>query len=490
MSSVLDAVSKYAGISPDTTAIRTANSSLSYSELYKKVNKLASQLANKNIRLLALYADNCPSWVIVDLACQQAKICLIPIPTFFSEQQIAHTLKSSSADALIAPIAIADNAIEIPLNTVIGNNLKLFKLPVEALANLPENTSKITFTSGSTGNPKGVCLSIEQMVNVAKSIVEVSPSEKITKHLCILPLAVLLENIGGVYANLLIGSTIILLPANEVGFIGSSLFNADELLSTLSRYKPNSLILLPQLLASVLQSIGQNENDVDITSLAFVAVGGGKVVSSYLKQAQLYGLPIYEGYGLSECSSVVCLNTPQQQRIGTVGKYLSHIDAEIAADGELIINGQTFLGYLNNPDSWYPKMLATGDLVEKDDDGYISIYGRKKNLLISSFGRNISPEWVESTLQQAPSILQCVVFGDAQPFCIALIYTSEQVTNEQIEQELYEYNQELPDYAQVKHWHVLQTALTFEDGFVTVNGRLKRDEIALAFNEEINKLYQ
>jgi len=328
---------------------------------------------------------------------------------------------------------------------------------------------------------------------VAQSIALSSPSDKIKKHLCILPLAVLLENIGGVYSSLLIGSIIILLPAKDVGFTGSSLFNAETLLKTLTRYRPNSLILLPHLLTSLLSIIEQGMiDDLDeLGCLKFIAVGGGKVSPGQLFQAKKFGLPVFEGYGLSESASVVCLNSEQHQRIGSVGKLLPHISAVIASDGELIISGQTFLGYLNEPSSWYPEFLATGDLCRVDQDGFIFIAGRKKNLLISSFGRNVSPEWVESTLQQAASIKQCIVFGDAQPFCVALINaTSESISEQQISDELEQYNQQLPDYARVKYWHPLPYNLTYEDGYLTANGRPKRDIIASVFNKEINHLYK
>ena len=96
-------------------------------------------------------------------------------------------------------------------------------------------------------------------------------------------------------------------------------------------------------------------------------------------------------------ASVACLNLPDNHEPGSVGQPLEHVDIQIES-GEIIVHGNSFLGYLDDPASWYPQTVATGDLGHLDENGFLYINGRKKNILISSFGRNISPEWIESQL--------------------------------------------------------------------------------------------
>lgn len=491
MNPLLQSITNRAQSNPDAIVVQTESALTSYADFIEQINVLAEKLEAEQITLLALYAENSLGWLVVDLACQIAKITLLPIPSFFSNLQIEFVLSSSDADAMIASNSFSSNTIlqeKKPLKLI--DNLNLYGLSNKGQVQnsevlIPDNTAKITFTSGSTGNPKGVCLSVEQMLTVAQSVAQMLPSEKISKHLCILPLAVLLENIAGVYTSLFIGARVILLPMEKVGFSGSSQFTPSMLIKTLNEYRPNSHILLPQLLDSLLQS-----NSIKVpNSLKFIAVGGGKVAPSQIERARNLGLPVYEGYGLSESASVVCLNINEKQKSATVGQFLPHIKAFIADDNELIIEGKTFLGYLNDPSSWNLGRLATGDLCEQDDEGFISIKGRKKNLIISSFGRNISPEWVESLIHQIHGIHQCIIFGDAKPFCIALITLHQELNAQQLELEISVINEQLPDYAQVRAWSVLSNPLTTEDGFLTANGRPKRDVIAAQFEQEIEALY-
>lgn len=223
--------------------------------------------------------------------------------------------------------------------------------------------------------------------------------------------------------------------------------------------------------------------------MEFIAVGGSKVSPILLNRAKQLGLPVYEGYGLSECSSVVSLNTQENLKIGSVGKPLKHVSVQLDK-GEVLISGNTFLGYVNQPNTWGQKNLATGDLGYLDDEGYLFIDGRKKNLLISSFGRNVNPEWVESCVLRDSMFKQCVVFGDARPFCTALIYpTNSPMDGAEIQQCIDSINVTLPDYAQIKKWHVLDAPLTVEAGLLTANDRPKRHVILQSYKPQLEKLY-
>ena len=307
------------------------------------------------------------------------------------------------------------------------------------------------------------------------------------RHLCVLPLSTLLENVAGVYAPILSHGEVIIPRQEELGFVGSALVDSQKLLATIQSVQPDSMILIPQLLLFLLNAIEQGWQCPD--SLKFVAVGGSKVSVDLLNSAIESGIPVYEGYGLSECASVVSLNTPQAQHRGSVGQPLPGLEISFR-DSEVIVSGNTMLGYVNEPDTWHGAEIETGDLGHIDEEGFLHIDGRKKNLLISSYGRNISPEWVESELLVSPLLAEAVVLGDAKPYCTALLTArSASTSDSEIQQIIGQINSSLPDYARVMAWHRLDKPLQGEGRFMTDNGRPRRKAINEAFSLEIDALY-
>jgi long-subunit acyl-CoA synthetase (AMP-forming) len=134
--------------------------------------------------------------------------------------------------------------------------------------------------------------------------------------------------------------------------------------------------------------------------------------------------------------------------------------------------------------------VETGDLGHSDTDGHYSINGRKKNLIISSFGRNISPEWIESECLQNGFLNQCVVFGDAKPWPVTLVSpTNPQTSNGDIDNWMNQVNKNLPDYAQIKNWLRIPSKLSYEDGLLTENGRPKRASIEQYYANDLQQLF-
>lgn len=462
----------------------------SYAELERAVHEIATALRQREIEVLGLYADNGPEWLLVDLACQAAGVTLVPLPVFFSQQQLAHTIETSGMQALLT-----DNCERFTALSQVGEalaeiaELALIDIPTAATVVLPAETAKITFTSGSTGTPRGVCLSNETQFDTAAALAQQLALLHCERHLCLLPLATLLENVAGAYTSWLLGGTVMAPGLARLGLAGSSQLDTAQLCRCIDEYQPHSLILLPQILKALLEQI-QRGRWQPTSSLRFVAVGGGKVAPDLLRQARSYGLPVYEGYGLSECGSVVALNLPGADRPGAAGRPLPHCEIAVR-DGEVVVRGPRYLGYLNDPDSsGEGEWLATGDLGEFDSEGFLHITGRKKNLLISSFGRNISPEWIESEILLEPQVMQCVVLGDARPHCCALIFARPGSEPGQLDRWLKSVNERLPDYAQVRSWAPLPAPLTFADGLLTANGRPRRDAIAAHYAESIENLYR
>jgi acyl-CoA synthetase (AMP-forming)/AMP-acid ligase II len=291
----------------------------------------------------------------------------------------------------------------------------------------------------------------------------------------VLPLVTLLENIAGLYLSLVQGAEIMLYPMAQIGFTGLSSLDEKRFFATIDRLQPESMIMVPELLRLLM--LGVSRNVVDPKTFNFIAVGGGKVSETLLQQAESLGLPVLQGYGLSECASVVSLNGLQNDRPGSVGRPLQHVCIKIASDGEILVAGNVMLGYLGDSSSagdW----LATGDLGYLDEDGYLYVTGRKKNLLVTAFGKNISPEWVESIFLQTPLIRQVLVTGDADTRLRAVIVPAAPVGDEQLAAVIAELNGELPEYARVQDYQVSTTPFLFENGFLTANGRLKRDAIS------------
>jgi long-subunit acyl-CoA synthetase (AMP-forming) len=208
-----------------------------------------------------------------------------------------------------------------------------------------------------------------------------------------------------------------------------------------------------------------------------------------LERVRGHGVPVYEGYGLSECASVVSLNTPGHDRAGTSGKVLPHVQVSVV-DDELEISGNTFLGYLGEPETWHQRPVQTGDIGHVDDEGYITVQGRRKNVLISSFGRNISPEWVESELLADGMFQQAVVLGDARPWCVALLVPRDQaMPDARLQAQLDAVNSNLPDYAQIREWRRLPEPLTAPNGMLTANGRPRRQTIDQQYAGLIDQMY-
>ena len=323
-----------------------------------------------------------------------------------------------------------------------------------------------------------MCLDEETQVAVARSLWQASETADVGRHLCVLPLATLLENVAGIYAPLLAGACVELRPMREIGLQGASGLDLERFLGALEASRPHSIILLPQLLLAL---VGAAERGFRLPgSLRFVAVGGGRVAPQLLERAEALGLPVFEGYGLSECSSVVCLNTPQARRIGTVGKPLPHLEVRVAGDGEVLVRGPRMLGYLGEPplrDDW----LATGDL-GRLEDGFLTLHGRKKHMFVTAYGRNVNPEWVEAELAQQAPIAQAWLHGEALAANVAvLVPRNAACSDAQIEAAVREVNARLPDYARVHQWVRAREPFTAANGLATANGRLRRAAILQAY---------
>ncbi len=450
---------------PEGIALRSVARDWSWREYADDVAHFAAYLKSADIRRLALALDNGPEWAIADLACLKNGTVCIPVPPFFSVQQQQWLLDTSGADAILGGT---------PRRGWQQDESMLGMLQRRHLSHppeLPAGTAKITYTSGTTNHPKGVCLSVAGMSWNAETLSGLMQSLDLQRHMVTLPLSTLLENICGIYVPLILGVESVILPSSDIGFGASGQFNPDALGKALTTWQPHSVVLVPELLR-VLFMFHQT-HPASTTSLHFVAVGGGKVSPSLLSTAHARGLPVYEGYGLSECGSVVSLNLPGANHIGSAGKPLPGIHVHIDSQGELqVVSPGNAIGYLGERP--FPTPYATGDLGQIDDEGYIQITGRRRNVQITAFGRNFSPEWVEAEAMACPAVRRLVIFGEGLAKNVALVDAfpgMEQAAREQLKA----LSDRLPDYA--KPHHLLFTSMISGPKALTANGRIRRDDI-------------
>lgn len=491
MSGVLKRLGFISSLIPEgAIALTSGNYRVTYSDLFAEVKQRTIWLREMKSKVVALHSGNTAEWVLIDLACQELGLVFIPLPAFFTANQIQGCLRRAGVDTLLSDKSEIPDLIDSQFSSrpyfehlASINAIHVWRNAHARGADLPLATQKITFTSGSTGNPKGVCLSTEHQWRVAQSLAD-AIGIRYPKHLCLLPLSTLLENIAGVYTPLLCGGEVVIPSDHERGMLGSSGLDEHALLSCINRIKPHSLILVPQLLTLLVQACVKGWQSPE--TIKFIAVGGGKVSPQLIQQARQLGLPVYQGYGLSECGSVVALNTPAHDSVDSVGQVLPHCEVVIE-NNEIVVTGSTHLGYMEDSLTWYPEKVHTGD-VGRLQNGFLSIDGREKNILITSFGRNVSPEWIESVLMAKPLFSQCVVLGDAKPFLVALVTAPMSVDDDVISSWVEYCNQTLPDYARVGDW--LRTTDRELQPCITANGRPQREQIKSQFNERLNQLYQ
>ncbi len=230
------------------------------------------------------------------------------------------------------------------------------------------------------------------------------------------------------------------------------------------------------------------------------------------------GIEIYEGYGLTETSPVLTVNRRHEARLGTVGPALDGVELRIAEDGEIIARGPNIMkGYYNLPeataeaideDGWF----HTGDIGEFDDQGYLRITDRKKELIVNAYGKNIAPAPIENALKASRFIEQAIVIGDRRKFLSALLVPDfetlkgwatakgldgeptslvrEAVVLELFEDELTRVNRELAKYERIHAWDLLESEWTIESGELTPTQKIKRRIIVAKYGDRIDTLYQ
>lgn len=503
---------------------------LSYAELATAVEEIALGLRRVGVRpgdTVGLLSETRFEWTLCDLAIAQAGAVCVPVYPTSSPEECAWVLGHSESRVVICEdagkAAVAGSLPGVETVIVIspsGEHLSLDELrrpatasEASALAEVAlsvgaDAVATIVYTSGTTGPPKGCMLTHANWrasLGAAAPLMDPAPEDVTYLHL---PLAHLLSRIVQLLA-LEYGATI--------AYFGGDI---REVITELAEVRPTHLPSVPKLFEKVYAHV--RDLPPSVVRDAFggrvrLAVTGSAPISpEILEFYASCGIPIFEGYGMTESTALISANTPGNVRYGTVGKPFSNVDVRIADDGEVLARGENvFAGYLRNPeataetvrDGW----LHTGDLGVLDADGYLTITGRKKDIIITSGGKNLTPANLENDLRQVPWISQAVMLGDRRPFPIVLVTLdpetigpwaaerglpaemSRLVTRPEVQAlirgHLDEINQRYAPVARPRRLAILDHEFTVEDGTLTPTLKIKRPVVTTKYADLIDQLY-
>jgi acyl-CoA synthetase (AMP-forming)/AMP-acid ligase II len=457
---------------PDAVAIDSGARRIRWDELGQMLPVLVAELVSvwpgrDSPAVVAL--DHGLANCLLDLAFAEAGIPVVQVPPFFTAGQLAHAAAAAGAAAFIragpgrTPF---ERRLGIAIERRSGD-------PVP----LPDGTAKISFTSGSTALPKGICLSIGHLTAVAGAVVGAVGAEQAGRHLPVLQPGILLETVAGFYASILAGGTHVALSQEEIGLASPFRPQLPRLVRAMAGHEVSSLILVPEYLGALVAAL--EASGARLPGLSLVAVGGARIAPGLLDRAARLGLPVRQGYGLTECGSVVALERAGEPIRGSVGSSLGLNPISLADDGEILVDGPLCLGAVGGAPPASP--LRTGDLGRYDAAGRLWIEGRKSNLIVTAFGRNVSPEWVETLLLDQPAIAQAMVRGDGAAELDALIVPA--AAGADVGAAVAAANAGLPAYARIGAWRSVPP-FTAAGGLLTGNGRLRRAAIDQAYPRE------
>lgn len=412
-----------------------------YAQLFEKVAKTASLLERLQIKKgdkLIIWGYNCPEWAIVFLAAATKGIIVVPIDHMALPEHVKRI------QGIVSAKLIAHSEYKLP------QGMHAHKLILEHLDKLIEgippadlgsynidetDTLEIVFTSGTTGNPKGVILSHK---NIMSNIAAIKKCVKVTSDqifLSLLPLSHLLEQTPGLLAPLSASCAIVYVR----GLRPSLIFKA------LAEEKVTNIVAVPRLLKLFADGIMREAEEKKMSGLfkklaqlklpqgikkklfwpvhrkfgknfTYFIVGGAPFLPELEQFWDSIGFTVVQGYGLTECAPVLTCNTPISRKLGSVGQTLPGVELMFRKDGEIFARGENISpGYYEDKaktkeafsDGWF----KTGDVGFADKEGYVFLKGRKKDMIVTSGGENVYPEDIEQVLLEDRNVKDACVVG-------------------------------------------------------------------------------
>jgi long-chain acyl-CoA synthetase len=470
---IAEAFRTTAAAHPDRVAVRTKDDevSLTWAELRDRVDALAGGLAALGVRrgdTVALMLSNRPEFHIADLAVMTLGATPFSIYQTFTREQIEYVVGDAGAKLALIESAFAELFPDLEHVLVLEDGWPSdpsFDAEPHWRAVEPDDLITLIYTSGTTGPPKGVQLSHRNLMAAVRMVDEIIDFPDGAKVISWLPAAHVAERMAHHYLPIARGMTVTCCP------------NPREVVGYLPAVKPTWFFAVPRIweklkagmegfllqgddaarnrewLAAAtrkveLEQSGQpipddvaavvDEADrelfaalramLGLDEAASVFVGAAPTPREVLVFFHAIGIPLAELWGMSETCGAGCCNRPGKVKIGTVGPPAPGVEVRLADDGELLMRSAVVMtGYRNapektaealDPDGW----LHTGDIAEIDEDGYVRIVDRKKEIIINAAGKNMSPANIESTLKGAsPLVGQACVIGDGRPYNTALI---------------------------------------------------------------------
>ena len=503
-----------------------------------------------------LVSENRPEWMISDLSIMLSGGITVPAYTTYTERDYEYIIDDCTPTIIIISDKIQYEKIKniIPkknfikkiiffdnmenyhgeLNLKIDNIFKKNEYKNRNFSDLiiqRKDIACIIYTSGTQGNPKGVILSHGGILNNCEGASELLKTfiSKKPKFLTWLPLSHSYEHTVQ-FVQIVVGAKV---------FYAESI---DKLIKNMSDCSPEIMTAVPRFYHNLYQKINASFNKTTglkkllisqtvqlgkkklnkkrfslIENLmnficeklvrkkiknqfggnlkAFISGGGAldKEIGSFLNAI---GLPTLQGYGLTETSPVVSCNSIEDIRVETVGKPFKGNLVKLADDGEILVKGENvMLGYWKNKDETNKVLknewLYTGDIGEFEGE-FLKITDRKKDLLITPGGENISPIKIENDLNKSDFIEQSLVYGDNKPYLVSLIVLDSKhndVTPEKIQQEIEKINKNLSKIEKIKKFFIIKDQFTIENGMMTPTLKLKRYKIVKNYKKEFEKLF-
>ncbi|EKF86656.1 AMP-binding protein [Methanobacterium formicicum] len=369
----------------------------------------------------------------------------------------------------------------------------------------------IRYTSGTTGTPKGVTFNQEHLRWMAESMASLPPwkdRNREVRYLSFLPMNHVVEGILGTFSPYYAPAPLKIYFLEDFGDLASALpqakptifFSVPRFYEKLWSQLKNSFMgshyihlkpgIRKKILKPVMKRLFLGKAGLDHCSQ--LIVGSATSSQHLILDYHSLGVEIHNAYGLTE-APLVTLNRRGANRIGTVGEPLPETNIIIARDGEVLVKGpQVTPGYFES-DVTPPKKggwLQSGDIGFITPEGSLVITGRKKELIINSYGKSIDPLRIEALLRNAPGTSEVMLVGEGKPYLIALIWVEDDYDPLEIERTIHKINQDLSHPEQVKRWGILPNDLSIDGGDLTANMKLKREIITQRYQDVIDALYQ